>query len=42
MIGVPGDTVYAKHDQVYVNGVPIDEPYVKGTTARLPDGRRRR
>ena len=38
VIGVPGDTVYAKHDQVYVNGVPIDEPYVKGTTGDFPTG----
>ena len=33
IIGVPGDTVYAKHNQVYVNGVAIHEPYVKGTTS---------
>jgi signal peptidase I len=32
VIGEPGDTVWAKNNQVYVNGVPIDEPYVKGTT----------
>jgi signal peptidase I len=32
VIGLPGDTVWAKNNQVYVNGVPINEPYVKGTT----------
>ncbi len=38
IIGVPGDTVWAKHNQVYVNGVPIHEPYVKGTTTDFPTG----
>src|SRR5678816_248641 len=43
VIGTPGDTVEGKNGHVYVNGVKIDEPYVKGTTqdfARLtvPDG----
>jgi signal peptidase I len=33
VIGLPGDTVWAKNNQVYVNGVAIHEPYVKGTTA---------
>ncbi len=33
VIGIPGDTVWAKHNQVYVNGVAINEPYVKGRTS---------
>jgi signal peptidase I len=33
VIGVPGDEVWAKHNQVYVNGVAISEPYVKGRTS---------
>ena len=28
VIGLPGDTVYAKDDVVYVNGLPIEEPYL--------------
>lgn len=28
VIGLPGDTVFAKDDVVYVNGLPIDEPYL--------------
>ncbi|MFZ4517601.1 MAG: signal peptidase I [Microthrixaceae bacterium] len=31
VIGLPGDTVQAKDGKVYVNGRPLDEPY-------LPDG----
>ena len=31
MIGLPGDTVYARDGTVFVNGKPLDEPY-------LPDG----
>ena len=43
VIGEPGDTVWAKNDQVYVNGQPIHEPYVKGSTTdfdkvHVPDG----
>lgn len=43
VIGVPGDTVEGKRGKVFVNGVPIDEPYVKGTTSdfkelTVPDG----
>jgi signal peptidase I len=38
VIGLPGDTVYAKNNKVYVNGVPIHEPYVKGTTTDFPTG----
>ncbi len=28
IIGVPGDTIEMKSDQLYVNGEPIDEPYL--------------
>jgi signal peptidase I len=43
VIGTPGDTVEGKNGKVYVNGVKIDEPYVKGTTTefaklKVPDG----
>jgi len=43
VIGTPGDTVEGKNGKVYVNGVKIDEPYVKGTTSdfaklTVPDG----
>ena len=42
VIGTPGDTVEGKNGKVYVNGVAIDEPYVKGTTSdfekvKVPD-----
>jgi signal peptidase I len=29
VIGLPGDTVEVKSGQVYVNGVVLDEPYLK-------------
>lgn len=29
VIGLPGDTVYAKDDVVYVNGMAIEEPYLE-------------
>lgn len=32
VIGVPGDTVEIRQRVVYVNGVPLDEPYIKGPT----------
>lgn len=28
VIGLPGDTIYAKDDVVYVNGLALDEPYL--------------
>ena len=33
VVGVPGDVVHAEGDRVFVNGVPIDEPWVQGRTA---------
>ena len=33
VIGVPGDTVWAKNNKVYVNGHVLNEPYVKGATS---------
>jgi signal peptidase I len=33
VIGLPGDTVVGRNGKVFVNGEPLDEPYVKGTTA---------
>jgi signal peptidase I len=35
VIGVPGDTVWAEHDKVYVNGKVLNEPYVKGSTSNF-------
>ena len=33
VIALPGDSVYAKDDVVYVNGLAIDEPYLKTSYA---------
>ena len=35
VIGTPGDTVEGKNGHVFVNGVKINEPYVKGTTSNF-------
>lgn len=32
VVGTPGDTVWGKDGQVYVNGEPIDEPYLTQPT----------
>ncbi len=32
VIGLPGDTVEIKSGQVYVNGIALDEPYLKNST----------
>lgn len=34
VIGLPGDQVEVRKHLVYVNGVPLDEPYIKGPTYR--------
>lgn len=36
VIGVPGDTVFAKGGKVYVNGEVIDEPYLDQETRDFP------
>ncbi|QDX93169.1 signal peptidase I [Brevibacillus laterosporus] len=28
VVGIPGDTVQSKEDVLYINGKPIDEPYL--------------
>lgn len=33
LIGLPGDTVEVKNSQVYINGQPLDEPYIKSPPA---------
>ena len=43
VIGTPGDTVQGKNGKVFVNGEPIDEPYLKQPTddfrkAKVPNG----
>ncbi|MCL0028588.1 signal peptidase I [Dehalococcoidia bacterium] len=39
VIGLPGDTVEIRRGQVYINGIPLDEPYVNhpdnGTKAEV-------
>jgi signal peptidase I len=44
VIGTPGDTVVGREGQVFVNGEPIDEPYLTQPTddfkkTTVPDGR---
>jgi signal peptidase I len=36
VIGLPGETVWAKKGHVFVDGVELDEPYVTGRTADFP------
>lgn len=38
VIGVPGDHVEYKDDQLYINGEPIDEPYLDEKKAEIQDG----
>jgi signal peptidase I len=40
VIGVPGDTVEVRDGQVYVNGVPLDEPYLNQRTLSTMASRR--
>ncbi|MCD8510823.1 MAG: signal peptidase I [Bacillus sp. (in: Bacteria)] len=39
VIGLPGDTLYYEDDQLYINGEPVEEPYLekyKQGASRLP------
>ena len=38
VIGLPGDTVEYKKDQLYINGKKINEPYLDTFKAKLKDG----
>jgi len=38
VIGLPGETVELRHKKVYINGSPIDEPYVHFLSPPAPDG----
>ena len=38
VIGLPGDTVEYKKDQLYVNGKKMNEPYLDSFKAKLKDG----
>ena len=35
VIGLPGEQIEIKNGVVYIDGSPLDEPYVKGTTSSL-------
>ena len=37
VIGLPGETVELRHKKVYINGRPIDEPYVHYQSAPSPE-----
>ncbi|WP_284143269.1 signal peptidase I [Metabacillus flavus] len=37
IIGLPGDSVEYKYDQLYINGRPVDEPYLKEYKSELID-----
>jgi len=38
IVGGPGDTVHVRGSQVFVNGRPMDEPYMKGPSSRAHAG----
>lgn len=43
IIGLPGEQIEIRDSVVYINGSPLDEPYVRGTTSSfsitdVPDG----
>lgn len=38
IIGMPGDTIYAKNDTVYVNGKALKEPYLTEYKKKMPKG----
>lgn len=38
VIGLPGDTLEYRDDQLYINGKPIDEPYLDAYKAQITEG----
>ncbi|CAN5134958.1 signal peptidase I [soil metagenome] len=38
IIGLPGDVVMLQNEEVYVNGVKLNEPYTSAKTLPLPNG----
>lgn len=38
IIGLPGDTLEYKNDQLYINGEPFDEPYLDKYKAQISEG----
>ncbi|WP_315906676.1 signal peptidase I [Priestia koreensis] len=38
VIGLPGDTVEMKNDQLYINGKAVPEPYLKQKKSEQPEG----
>lgn len=43
VVGCPGESIEIKNSTVYINGSPLEEPYVKGITSplsnmKIPDG----
>jgi len=38
VIGLPGDTLEYKDDQLYINGEPIEEPYLDAYKAQITEG----
>jgi signal peptidase I len=38
VIGLPGETVELRRKKVYINGVPLDEPYVRFERPASPEG----
>ncbi|MFT8362894.1 MAG: signal peptidase I [Sporolactobacillus sp.] len=38
IIGLPGDTIRYSHDQLYVNGKKVAEPYLQKNKAKMPTG----
>ena len=38
VIGLPGDYIEYKDDQLYINGEPIDEPYLDEYKAKITEG----
>ncbi|GAB0167188.1 signal peptidase I [Lysinibacillus sp. CTST325] len=38
VIGLPGETLEYKNDQLYINGEPIDEPYLDAYKSKITEG----